>query len=77
MMISIKGSSLNLVMRENKKPTPMIIKMGRIVLEIKSSVPWGIWSPIKEYQITRISDARLARRQSRQGEGQISEGQID
>ncbi len=39
MMISIKGSSLNLVTRENKKPTPMIIKMGRMVLEIKSSVP--------------------------------------
>jgi hypothetical protein len=65
MMISIKESSLSFVTRENKKPTPMIVKMGRMVFEIKSSVPWGIWSPIKEYQITRISD----------GEGQLSEGQ--
>ncbi len=39
MMISPKGSSLSLVTRENKKPTPTIVKMGSIVLEIKSSVP--------------------------------------
>lgn len=38
-MISVKESSFSLVMRENKKPTPTIVKMGSIVLEIKSSVP--------------------------------------
>ena len=45
MMISIRGSSLSLVTFENKKPTPTMVKMGRMVLEIKSSVSWGIWSP--------------------------------
>ena len=38
MIISIRGSSLSLVTFENKKPTPTMIKMGSIVLEIKSSV---------------------------------------
>ncbi len=42
MMISIRGSSLSLVIRENKKPTPTIVKMGSIVLEIRSNVPWGM-----------------------------------
>jgi len=63
--MSIRESSFSLVIRENKKPIPTIVKMGRMVFEIKSSVPWGIWLPIKEYQITRISD----------GKGQISEFQ--
>ena len=53
MMISIKGSSFSLVMRENKKPTPTIVKMGSIVFEIKCSVPWGIYHQI-------IKNIRLA-----------------
>ena len=48
MMISIRGSSLSLVTFENKKPTPTIVKMGRIVFEIKSSVPWGIYHQIRQ-----------------------------